>query len=315
MSEYSNALHAISAPSTENPDPDQNLTELISESNLKAQESESKVWDPSSLNQLDYYGFTAHPFSDSVNPDFFYGSSIHERAFKKMVMTIQEDISLGLVHGVSGTGKTLLTQMLLTHLNTEAYQVALIMVSPGMSKTSLLKEILREVMEENETFPSQTQTLLDLLHRQIIDLYAQNRKLVILIDEAHFLSAESLHILRTISNLETPQKKLATCILFAEDLFLRRLSHPSYQSLRNRMYMKVPLAPMRLDETIQYIKFRLLTAGAKDSLFEADAYHEIYKGSGGICREINRICHNSLSEAYLNKKSRVDRETIRNALA
>lgn len=267
------------------------------------------------MNQLDYYGFTAHPFADSVNPDFFYGSSVHEKAFKKMVLTIQEDISLGLIHGVSGTGKTLMTQMLLTHLDPDAYQIALVMVTPGMSKTSLLKEILRDVLEDQEKFPAHTQGLLDLLHGHIIDLYSKNRKLVVLIDEAHFLSAESLHILRTISNLETPQKKLATCILFAEDLFLRRLSHPSYQSLRNRMYMKVPLASMDLDETIQYIKFRLLTAGCSEPMFEEEVYAVIHKGSGGVSREINRICHNALTEAFLQKKKTVDKEIVRDALS
>lgn len=314
MSEFSNALHEIPASSTEEPDQTQDLAELISASHEQAQQDE-KSWNASSMNQLEHYGFQAHPFSDSVNPDFFYASSVHETAFKKMAMTIQEDISLGLIHGVSGTGKTLMTQMLLTHLDPEAFQIALVMVSPGMSKTSLLKEILREILEETETLPAQTQALLDLLHSRIVELYSQDRKLVILIDEAHFLSAESLHILRTISNLETPHRKLATCILFAEDLFLRRLSHPSYQSLRNRMYMKVGLAPMRLDETIQYIKFRLLRAGCADPVFDDDTFHEIYKGSGGILREVNRICHNCLTEAFLKQKKRVDRATVNDVLA
>ncbi len=314
MSELSNTLHEVPAQSAKDLNPVQDLTVLISESHQRTLEQAKVLWKPKSLDQLSYHGFTSHPFSDSVNPDFFYESTIHETAFKKMLMTIQDNISLGLVHGVSGTGKTLLTQMLLTHLDPELYQVALVMVSPGMSKTSLLKEILRELMEETEIFPSKTQALLDLLHEQIIDLYRQNKKLVMVIDEAHFLSAEALHILRTISNLETPQKKLATCILFAEDLFLRRLSHPSYQSLRSRMYMKVSLAPMDLDETVQYIKFRLLSAGCALPPFNEDTYSEIHKSSGGICRDINRICHNSLTEAFLRKQKWIDREIVRNAI-
>ncbi|OIP63493.1 MAG: hypothetical protein AUK29_06645 [Nitrospirae bacterium CG2_30_53_67] len=315
MSEMSNALHEVPAQPVEDPPPSQDLAELISESHLKAQESEKGARENSSVNQLEYFGFETHPFSDSVNPEFFYGSSVHETAFKKMSMTIQEDISLGLVHGASGTGKTLMSLMLLKHLNPAEYRTVMVLVTPGMSKTSLLKEILRELIEENDNLPSQTQALIDLLHSRIIDLYSQNRKLVILIDEAHFLSSESLHILRTISNLETPQKKLSTCILFAEDLFLRRLSHPSYESLRNRMYLKVQLLPMGPDETSQYIKFRLLSAGCKEPIFEDEAFMEIYKSTGGVCRDINRICHNSLMEAFLEKKKRIGKELIKNVLA
>lgn len=314
MTDLSHTLHAIPVQSTNDSSPPEDLTDIIREHHQRSLEEEKDRWEPSSLNQLDYFGFTTHPFSDSVNPDFFYDSNVHELAFKKMLMTIQEDISLGLVHGVSGTGKTLLTQMLLTHLDPATYRPVLILVSPGMSKTSLLKEILRELVEEDRSLPAQTQALLDLLHGQIIDLYRKNIKLVVLIDEAHFLSSESLHILRTISNLETPEKKLCTCILFAEDLFLRRLSHPSYQSLRNRMYMKVPLTPMDQDETVQYLKFRLLSAGSKYPIVHNEAYEMIHKGSGGICREINRISHNCLTEVYLKKGKIIDGEIVRYVL-
>jgi general secretion pathway protein A len=245
-----------------------------------------------------------------VNPEFFYASEGHEAAFKKMVMTIEGDISLGLVHGVSGTGKTLTTQMLLAYLRPEVYETVLVLVTPGMSKTALLREILRELFEEMKTFPAQTQKLLDLLASRIFELYHQNRKLVILIDEAHFLSAESLHLLRTISNLETPQKKLTTTILFAEDHFLRRLAHPSYQSLKNRMYMKLRLSPINADETAQYIKYRLLASGSREPLFDEACYGEIHKYSGGVCREINRICHNCLTEAFMQGRKCVDGEIV-----
>lgn len=315
MSELTNALHEISTRGSEGSDPSDDFTDLIAHSHRKAQESEKRLGEPSALNQLSHYGFSAHPFSDSVNPNFFYGSSVHEAAFKKMMMTVEEDISLGLVHGVSGTGKTLLTQMLLTHLDPEKYRTVLALVSPGMSKTSLLKEILRELVQEEESLPAQTQSLLDLLHEQIIQLFGQGKKLVTLIDEAHFLSAEALHVLRTISNLETPQKKLSSSILFSEDFLLRRLSHPSYESLRNRMYMKVALSPLDIEETRQYIKFRLLNVGCKDPLFDEEVYPEIHKQSGGVCREINRICHNSLAEAYLRERKSVDREILKYASA
>jgi type II secretory pathway predicted ATPase ExeA len=315
MSEFSNALNEVSVAPDHKEDLTADLSELISANHLAAEEAEQVSWKTSSLNQLDFFGMTTHPFSDAVNPDFFYESSEHEIALKKMIMTVEDNIALGLVHGTSGTGKSLLSLMLLHHLDPEKYRTALVLVSPGMTKTALMKEILRELMEDNPNLPSTTQALLDLLHEQIIDLYGQNRRLVILIDEAHFLSAGALHLLRTLSNLETPQQKLTTCLLFSEDLFLRRLSHPSYQSLRNRMYLKVRLGGMTLDETIQYIKYRLLTAGRKEPLFAGDVYPEIYRSSGGVCREINRLCHNCLSETFLQKKNCIDLEVLRHVLS
>ena len=315
MLERSHALPELQDPPA-GPDPSGDLDSLLPESQRREEPpSGPAAWAGEARSQLDYFGFTTHPFSDVVNPQFFYGSSVHEQAFKKMLMTVEGEIALGLVHGASGTGKTLLTQMLLNYLNPQAYEPALVLVSPGMSKTALLKEILAEILPQGTALPAQTQALLDRLHGRMAELHSQGKKLVILIDEAHFLSAGALHLLRTISNLEAPDKKLAACLLFAEELFLRRLTHPSYQSLRTRIFMKVPLTPMRLDETVQYIKFRLLAAGRRSPLIEEEAFHEIHKVSGGICREINRVCHNSLAEAFLAERETVDREVVRRATA
>ena len=315
MLERSHALPELQDPAA-GPDPSGDLDSFLPESQRRADpEAGPAAWAGEARGQLDFFGFSAHPFSDVVSPRFFYGSSVHEQAFKKMLMTVEGEIALGLVHGPSGTGKTLLSQMLLEYLNPEAYAPVLVLVSPGMSKTALLKEILAELLPEGTALPAQTQALLDRLHGCMADLHGRGRKLVILIDEAHFLSAGALHLLRTLSNLETPDKKLAACLLFAEELFLRRLAHPSYQSLRSRIYMKVGLGPLRLDETVQYVKFRLLAAGRTSPLIREEAFHEIHKVSGGVCREINRVCHNSLAEAFLARQEIVDRETVRRATA
>ncbi len=313
MTELINALGEIPAASIPDEDLAMDLADLISVNHFQANRSEEEKPLPSN-SVLDHFGFSRQPFSDTVDPDFFYQSSVHETALKKMTMTVEEEISLGLVHGKSGTGKTLLTQMLLQGLPPEFYRTVLVLVSPGMSKTALLKEILMELLTECEHLPNKTQDLLNLLHERILHLYGEERKLVILIDEAHFLSSDALHMLRTISNLETPRRKLCVSILFAESSFVRRLAHPSYQSLRNRMYLKAALGGMDLEETVQYITFRLLAAGCHTPLFEEDLYPEIQKHSDGICREINRICHNCLSEAYLRREKRITREIFSHAL-
>ena len=230
-----------------------------------------------------------------------------------MMMSVENDISLGLVSGISGTGKTLLTQMLLYNLDTEHYKPVLVLVSPGMTKTVLLREILTELDQEFNDKVRQTGDLLRLLHFHIIDLYQQHKKLVILIDEAHFLCSDSLHILRTISNLEIPEKKLITCLLFSEDRLLRRLHHPSYDSLRSRIYIQVSLDALSEKDVQQYIKFRLLVAGGKDDLFDYDTFSIICEESKGICRVINKICNNSLFEAFVRGEKYVSKAIVQKA--
>ncbi|MFH0879508.1 MAG: AAA family ATPase [Lentisphaerota bacterium] len=255
---------------------------------------------------LYHFHLDGNPFADSINPDFFYKTDAHEVAMIRMMLAVSHDISLGLVTGVSGTGKTMLTQIILRSLDPARYKAALILVTPGMSKTAFLKEILSELELSPGNPHASAHDLLKRLGDEVIDLHDKKRKLVLLIDECHFLSAASLHMLRTISNIEVPEQKLTTSLLFGERHFLKRLEHPGYESLRNRMYLRSELPPLERKDTEQFIKFRLLTAGSTRDIFHDSCFDLIHQASQGIGRRINKLCMLALLEAFSRHKEQVD---------
>lgn len=252
---------------------------------------------------LGYYGLQEMPFGDAVNPKYFYKTDGHDEAFVRLMLAIRHDIALGLVTGPSGSGKTLLSQLILQGVDTAKMQAALVLVSPNMSKTALLRAILEELeVEAPEGSFVGAQALLKLLHQRVIDLHHAGRKLVLLVDECHFLPSESLHMVRTISNLEVPERKLATILLFGEDRFVRRLAHPTHESLRNRIFLRSELQPLGAADTMQYVKFRLLVSGRMDDLFDAPAFAAIHELTGGVCRRINKLCTLALIEGFLRRQ-------------
>ena len=254
---------------------------------------------------LGFFGFTKNPFSDALNPDFFYKTKFHEQTYKRMKLAVDQDISLTLITGTSGTGKSLLSQMLLKELQSPQYKTILILATPGMTKSSLLKEILTEAEVDTEGTHS-TQALIKILTSYLIDLYQHKKKLVILVDESHLLSSSSLHTLRTLSNIEVPERKLLTCLLFAEPRFLKRLSHPSYQSLKSRMYLQSELLPLDAPDCFQYVKYRLMISGANPDLFDYKSLAAIHYCSGGVCRQVNKLCALVLMESFLKESKKID---------
>ncbi|MBU0650715.1 AAA family ATPase, partial [bacterium] len=239
---------------------------------------------------------------------FFYQINQHAQAFLKMQLSIENNISVGMIHGQSGMGKTLVSQIILLNLDIEKYQPVLILVSPGMSKTSFLRELCLElslVKGDDKVSPS---SLLRLLHDYIIELNSEGKRLVIIVDEAHFLSSDCLHIVRTISNIELPEKKLTTCVLIGENSLWNRIQRDTYSSLRSRIYQRVELKPLSEESTAEYIKFRMLVAGGSPEVFANNVYPIIHKASKGICRNINKVCYNLLLEAYLNKSKVIDKK-------
>jgi type II secretory pathway predicted ATPase ExeA len=294
---------------------------FISTDKQKEQQSKAAAaaLDKESLSTLDllhYFGCAENPFGDSENLRYFYKSKEHWDIYQKMKMSVEQNISLAMVCGQSGSGKTLITQLLLMNFDQKKYQTIVVLVSPGMTKSALLKEILLELeLGHKLKNAAQTYDMIRILQDYVIGLYQQGKRLIIMIDEAHFLEASSLHILRTISNIELPEMKLVSILLFTEEIFLRRIKHESYNSLRNRMYVQEELLPFDLAEMKEYIRFRIRTAGGDPNvLFEPDTYPIIHIATSGIAREVNNLCFNALTEAYLNKQKTITNKVLLNCL-
>lgn len=263
---------------------------------------------------LSFYGLQELPFSDAVNPKYFFKTQEHEDALIRLLLAVRHDMSLGLVTGPSGSGKTLLSQMLLQRLEPVKTEAALVLVSPGMSKTALLKALMTELglpVPDGAFVPAQE--LLAAIQHHVIELHRRGRKLVVIVDESHFLASDSLHMVRTLSNLETAERKLVTLLLFGEDRFLQRLQHPSYESLRNRVYLRSELKPLNAEQVEQCVKFRLMVAGRMEDLFEPEAFSVLHAWSGGVCRRVNKLATLSLLEGYQHQAPRLNADLVRAA--
>ena len=257
----------------------------------------SAAWASHSARDfLEAHGLRENPFADCVHPGFFYRTESHAEAFRSMMLAVEFDASLGLVTGPSGTGKTLVSQLLLEHLDQPKYKTVLVLVTPGLSKTGLLREILAELNVALPVGMTPLHDLVKLLSNEIIDLHQRGQRLIILLDECHLLTADCLHVVRTISNIEIPQRKLVTCLLFGEARLAQRLQHPSFESLRNRIYIRSQLAPLTQVDAGQYVKYRLMVAGRMTELFSPAAIWALHAHSGGICRSLNKLCLLSLVE-------------------
>lgn len=282
------------------------VVDLVDDSPVANRESFTEA----SAQPLQFFNLSDHPFADSVNPEFFYRTEAHEAAFVAMKRCIEENVSLGLTTAVSGTGKTLLTQVLLQELPPEKYRTALVLIYPKMSRMALLADICRELHVEVPSRRATTHDMIDAIQQEIMALYVRGIKLVLIIDEVHFLTADNLQVLRTLSNIEVPEKKLVTILLFGEDLFLPTLEQPVFRSILSRMFTRVQLRPLTAGEVEQYVKYRLLLTQGRTDFFEPECFAWLAEASQGIPREVNRLCHNALSRAAASGRRSVDLEIL-----
>ncbi|OKY75745.1 MAG: hypothetical protein BM485_08545 [Desulfobulbaceae bacterium DB1] len=258
----------------------------------------------SSSGWAEKFGFFRNPFKDTLDADLFYRTRQHEEALVKIRIGIEDCHALILLSGASGTGKTLVSQLAVRDLDPSRFKPVIVPVSPDMGKAMLLGRIICEADPERKQGRCAHERLTQL-QETALALHEHGKRLVVVIDEAHFLKADALHILRTLSNLETEQEKLVTVLLVAEKSLSRRLTNPSYASLRGRITFAVRLDPLKREETEQFVKYRLLKCGASPDLLTGDAFAVVHRISGGIPREINRILYNGFLEAVSGNQRRI----------
>ncbi|MBN1233546.1 MAG: AAA family ATPase [Candidatus Coatesbacteria bacterium] len=261
------------------------------------------------MSYEEFFGLSMQPFSNVPDDRFYFNSEQHDQALLRLKYAAETMKGLAVLVGDLGTGKTTLARRLLLEMDDSIYETALlIIVHPDISSLWLLRKIASQF--ELDQLADTRVEILNQLFLRLKEIKKQNKKAVVLIDEANMLRAkEIMEELRGLLNLEDSGQMLITFILFGLPEIDQNLSLDV--ALLQRVALKFSLRSLKYESTLRYIQHRMKIAGAKESVFTDEAYGLIHRASTGIPRLINTICDNSLLEAFLLKKSKVDLYIVR----
>ncbi|MDH3689457.1 MAG: AAA family ATPase [Gammaproteobacteria bacterium] len=259
-----------------------------------------------------YFGLSEIPFSITPDPRYLYLSRRYREAMAHLLFGIQEGGGFVQLTGEVGTGKTTLCRCVLEQLP-ENIDVALIL-NPKVDEIELLAAICDE-LNINYLPHGSTKHLLDRLNAHLLEVHAQGRKTILIVDEAQNLSTEVLEQIRLLTNLETPKQKLLRIILVGQPELVNTLARPGLRQLAQRITARYHLSPLAITETAQYVKHRLAVAGCSRALFQDVALRRVHKLSGGVPRLINAICDRALLGAYSKNKVTVNAAIVKEAAA
>lgn len=253
------------------------------------------------MDHLIYYDLHEEPFSIMPLTNFYYHNEQHDQAMLRIKRAVDGMMGLAVLVGDVGTGKTLLARRLLESLPDEAYEVSLLVVlHSDVTSEWLIKRVAAQFGINTEGLSKVD--IIGRLYERLSAIADEGRKAVILIDEAHMLrQREALEEIRGLLNLELPESKLISFVMFGMPELDATLG--SDPALKHRIAMRYRLKNFSPDVLVDYVNFRLEHAGAKQQIFSADALGELYELSRGNPRLVNVICDNALFEGFIRRSS------------
>lgn len=245
---------------------------------------------------LDFFQLKREPFHVTPDPAFFCFSPSHGEALAALIYGVAQRKGFIVVTGEVGVGKTTILRAFLERIDQTQTKVVYLL-NANVALDDILKTLLRAFDAQAEA--ESTFQRVNQLNVILIEHYRQARNLVLIIDEAQNMPAETLEGLRVLSNLETATDKLLQIVFCGQPEFDEKLASPDLRQLKQRIAVRATVKPLTHAQGRDYIQHRLAMAGAPEStIFTNGAIQQILQVAQGVPRLINILCDNALVTAF-----------------
>ena len=243
-----------------------------------------------------HFGLDRPPFKITPDTSLFFKGNQRGAVLEALMYAVTSGEGIIKVVGEVGSGKTMLCRMLEVRL-TDRVDIVYI-ANPSLSPDNILHVIAHEMGLDVKNSSSKLDVM-QQISEYLLERHADNRQVVLFVEEAQSMPIETLEEVRLLSNLETEHSKLLQMVLFGQPELDEKLAQDHIRQLKERITHSFYLDPFPPNDTLEYLNFRLRSVGYRGpDVFNRKTANAIKKYSGGLTRRINILADKALMASF-----------------
>jgi len=255
---------------------------------------------------LTHFKMKQQPFQVYPPIEGIFNHDMFSQGKARLDYFINQMSELALIIADEGMGKSTLCRYFLHHVKQQTCH-AVFLSFTRLSSLSFLRLLVTQLGE----VPGHHK---DSLIQQITKkLTALNTTTLVVIDDAHLLTDETLLDLRLLLSINQEIQRIKF-IFISNSTMKKRLKEFQHTSLLGRCSLLCTLPVFNENLTEEYIDFQVNFSGGSKAIFDHPIKNEIHQYTHGSPRLINHLATHCLISAAIKKASIIDQLIFRQAL-
>ncbi len=256
----------------------------------------------------DYWKLKENAFEEICDTRFFFESDDHREALDRMLYIVNDrNMNMGLLTGEVGSGKTITKKVFHNSLSNNDFEV-ITFENSSFPFVDILFDIVKNITFRNPDITRSQEDitpvrndkymLVNLLKDKLDKLvYEEKRHLIVIFDEAQLLEPQVLDEVKNLTNISSETTNFLTIFLVGQPELREKIR--IMKQVDQRIFLRFHLNNLDYHNTVNYIQHRLRIAGLQNgTIFSNQAYELIFRNTGGVPREINRLCKLALALGF-----------------